>query len=75
MRRECADAELRTLILDWLQRHGRWELTIPLWTRLLTSPRIWSRTTVREDMESVEELLGKKCILAPKGGGGSLEGR
>jgi hypothetical protein len=68
MRRDYTDLELRTLILDWLERHGRWGAHyFPLDT-LVNRLSQAVKNNGKRIKRIVKELLGEGYILAHKGG-------
>ncbi|MEM3678174.1 MAG: hypothetical protein QW176_08530 [Candidatus Bathyarchaeia archaeon] len=68
MRREYADPELRALILDWLQRHGRWGAQyFPLDTLVNKLSHVVKNNGNRI-RKMVRDLMLEGYILAHKGG-------
>jgi len=68
MRRDYADSELRALILDWLERHGRWGAHyFPLDTLVNKLSHV-VKNDGRRIRRMVKELLDEGYILAHKRG-------
>jgi len=68
MRRDYADSEVRALILDWLERHGRWGAHyFPLDTLVNKLSHVVKNNGKRV-RKIVKELLNENYILAHKGG-------
>lgn len=68
MRRDYTDFELRALILDWLERHGRWGAHyFPLDT-LVNKLSHAVKNDGKRIRKVVKELLDEGYILAHKGG-------
>jgi len=68
MRRDYADSELRALILDWLERHGRWGAHyFPLDTLVNKLSHV-VKNDGRRIRRMVKELLDEGYILTHKRG-------
>jgi len=68
MRRDYADSELRGLILDWLERHGRWGAHyFPLDTLVNKLSHV-VKNNGKRIRRTVKELLYEGYILTHKGG-------
>jgi len=68
MRREYTDLELRVLILDWLERHGRWgENYFPL-DSLINKLSHVVKKDGKQITRNVKELLGEGYIISHKRG-------
>jgi len=68
MRRDYTDFEIRALILDWLERHGRWGAHyFPLDTLVNKLSHV-VKNDGRRIRKIVKELLEEGCALAHKGG-------
>ena len=68
MRRDYSDSELRALILDWLERHGRWGAHyFPLDTLVNRLSHV-VKNNGRRIRKSVKELLDGGYVLLHKGG-------
>ena len=64
MRRDYSDSELRALIMDWLQRHGRWGAHyFPLDTLVHKLSHIVENNGKRI-RRMVKALLGEGYVLA-----------
>lgn len=68
MRRDYTDFELRALILNWLERHGRWGAHyFPLDTLVNKLAHV-VKNNGKRIRRMVKELLDEGRILAHKGG-------
>ena len=68
MRRDYTDSEVRALILDWLERHGRWGAHyFPLET-LVNKLSHAIKNDGKRIRSTVKELLKEEYILPHKGG-------
>ena len=68
MRRDYANSELRGLILDWLERHGRWGTHyFPLDTLVNKLSHV-VKNNGKRIRRIVKELLYEGYILTHKGG-------
>jgi len=69
MRRDYSDSELRALILDWLQRHGRWGAHYYPLDTLVNKLSHVVKNNGRRIRRTVRDLLNEGHIFAHKGGG------
>jgi len=68
MKRDYTDSEVRGLIMDWLQRHGRWGASyFPLDTLINKLSHI-VKNNGKRIRKIVKELLDEGYILTHKGG-------
>lgn len=68
MRRSYGNSEVRALILDWLERHGRWGAHyFPLDT-LVNKLSHAVKNDGKRIRKAVEQLLDERYILMHKGG-------
>jgi len=68
MRRDYTDSEVRALILDWLERHGRWGAHyFPLDTLVNKLSHV-VKNDGKRIRKAVKELLEEGYVLAYKGG-------
>ena len=68
MRRDYTDSELRALILDWLERHGRWRAHyFPLDTLINMLSHV-VKNNGRRIRGTVKDLLEKGYVLLHKRG-------
>jgi len=68
MRRDYSDSEVRALILDWLQRHGRWGAHyFPLDTLINKLSHV-VRNNGKRIREFAKELVQENYLLIHKGG-------
>ncbi|MBS7644128.1 hypothetical protein KEJ26_06110 [Candidatus Bathyarchaeota archaeon] len=68
MRRDYTDSEVRALILDWLERHGRWGAHyFPLDTLVNKLSHV-VKNDGKRIRKVVKELLEEGYVLAYKGG-------
>lgn len=69
MRKEYSELELRALVLDWLQRHGRWGAHYyPLDTLVNKLSHVVKKNGKRV-RRAVKGLVQEDYILLHKGGG------
>ena len=68
MRRDYTESELRALILDWLERHGRWGAHyFPLDTLVNKLSHV-VKNDGKRIRRTVKELLEEGYVLVHKGG-------
>jgi len=68
MRRDYTDSEIRALILDWLERHGRWGAHYFTLDTLVNKLSHVVKNDGKRIRKVVKELLEEGYVLAYKGG-------
>jgi hypothetical protein len=69
MRRDYSDSEVRALILEWLERHGRWGAHyFPLDTLANKLPHV-VKNNGKRIRRVIKDLLYEDYVLSHKGGG------
>lgn len=68
MRREYADAEVKSLILDWLERHGRWGAHYYPLDTIVNKLSHALKNDGKRIRRMVKELVDEGYVLVHKGG-------
>jgi hypothetical protein len=68
MRCDYRESELRALILDWLERHGRWGAHYFPVDTLINKLSHVVKNDGKRIRRTVKELLGEGYVFAHKGG-------
>jgi hypothetical protein len=68
MRRDYTDFELKALILDWLERHGRWGAHYYPLDTLVNKLSHVVKNNGKRIRQAVKELVQKGYTLTHKGG-------
>jgi len=68
VKRDYSDSEVRALIMDWLERHGRWGAHYSPLDTLVNKLSHAVKNDGKRIRKAVRELLDEGYVLAHKGG-------